>query len=275
MRTLRAETFFLLRDPNEERFSVIRVIEKLNDACLDYCLRTQLIKEEINIQLLQNQHEYDVKTRVEKDGNLRYFAFPIRVGYDGDDQPGVMPGSLLAIDLKGYRRDLSGMPYLWYLCAVSPGKIQIIGPPQEDGAEETYITAQDGSIIYFQDGYPMEDVSPDSVSRENKNLQVSYIAMPIPMEGEYLLAEDGSILYSENGHPLEPETATVFSYPDSIPAFFHKFLPYGAAAMILEEGDKNDLLKAREYEAIFYRGITEQVAEEYRARTVYDDFRPL
>ena len=164
MRTLRAETFFLLRDPNEERFSIIRVVEKLNDACLDYCLRTQLIKEEINIQLLQNQHEYDVKARVEQDGSLRYFGFPIRVGYDGDNEPAVMPGSLLAIDLKGYRRDLSGTPYLWYLCAVSPGKIQIIGPPQKDGT---------------------------ALPSENKNLQVSYIAMPIPMEGEYLLAEDG------------------------------------------------------------------------------------
>jgi len=209
-----------------------------------------LIKEEINIQLKQNQHEYDVKARVEQDESLRYFAFPIRVGYDGGNEAAVMPGSLLAIDLKGYRRDLSGMPYLWYLCAVSPGKIQIIAPPQQDGAEGTYILAQDGSIIYSQDGYPLEEVGSDSVNSGSKNLQVSYIAMPTYMDDDA-------------------------DYPDTIPSYFHRYIPHGAAAMILEEGDKNDLLKAREYEAIFYGGITEQVAESYRARTVYDDFRPL
>ncbi len=221
--TLRTETLFLLRDPNGERFVSSRIDEKLNERCLDFCIKSQLIKEEINVQLLENQFEYDIKTRVKEDGTLREYAFPLRIGYDGDNEPAVMPGSLLAIDLKGYRRDLSMSPSLWYLDGVSPGKIQILGPPQTDG---------------------------DAPPLETGNLQVMYIAMPTYMD-------------------------TGASYPDTIPSQFHKFLPFGAASLILEDGDKDDLIMAIRYEGIFYSGITEQVAEDYRGRTQYDECRPM
>ena len=223
LNTLVIETQFLLMDPNGERYSVTRIKEKLNESALSYCLKTQLIKEEINIQLKEDIFEYDVKTRVQESVSLRYYAFPLRIGYDGDNEPAVMPGSLLAIDFKGYRRDLSMMPSLWYLDAVSPGKIQILGPPQKDGQ------------------------TPPS---ERGNLQVQYVAMPTYMD-------------------------TGASYPDTIPSFFHRFLPYGAASLILEDGDKDDLIMAIRYEGIFYSGVTEQVAEEYRGRTPYDDCRPM
>ncbi len=221
--TLTTETLFLLRDPNGERFSSTRIHEKLNEGCLDFCLKTQLIKEEINCIMSENQFEIDVKKLVEDGPSLRYYAFPIRVGYDGADGTGIVPGSLLAIDIKGYTRSESMMPSIWYLCAVSPGKIQILGPMQAAG-----------------------DASPS----EGGNIQVTYIAMPTPMS----------------------ETT---DYPDEIPSYFHKYLPYGAAAVILEEGDKDDLALSDYYESEFQRGILEQVAESYRGNTPYEDCRPM
>ncbi len=221
--TLRTETLFLLRDPNGERFVSSRIDEKLNERCLDFCIKSQLIKEEINCIMSQNQFEIDVKQLVEDSTSLRYYAFPIRVGYDGSDGAGVMPGSLLAIDLKGYSRAESMMPAIWYLCAVSPGKIQILGPMQAAG-----------------------EASPS----EGGNIQVTYIAMPTPM-------------------------TAVGDYPDTIPSYFHKYLPYGAAAIILEEGDKDDLALADYFESEFQRGILEEVAESYRGNTSYDDCRPM
>jgi len=221
--TLTTETLFLLRDPNGERFSSSRIYEKLNERCLDFCLKSQLIKEEINCIMAKNQFEIDVKRLAEEAATLRYYAFPIRVGYDGANGVGIMPGSLLSIDLKGYSRAESMMPSIWYLCAVSPGKIQILGPMQAAGT-----------------------ASPS----ESGNIQVTYIAMPTPM-------------------------SAVGDYPDTIPSYFHKYLPYGAAALILEEGDKDDLALADFYELEFQRGILEQVAEDYRGRTPYDDCRPM
>jgi hypothetical protein len=100
--------------------------------------------------------------------------------------------------------------------------------------------------------------------------------MPTPMVGEYLLAEDGSILLNSlTGQPLEPTPGTVFSYPDSVPEFFHQYLPFGAAYLLLEEGDKADMAKALDFEKIFRDGISEMVAEEYKGRTQYDSFRPM
>src|SRR3990170_2482235 len=88
--TLIFETKFLLRDPIGERYSNARITEKLNEACLIYCLKTQLIKEEINVQLTEDVFEYDIKTRIQEDPTKRYYAFPYRIGYDGDDEPAIL-----------------------------------------------------------------------------------------------------------------------------------------------------------------------------------------
>lgn len=220
---LTIDTQFLLKDPNGEKYSTTRITEKLNEACLEFCLRTQLIKEEINIQLLEDTYEYDIKTLVEENGTLRYFAFPLRLAYDGGNYPALLPGSLVAFTLQGVSQDVSGIPSNWYLCAVSPGVVQIIGTPAANG---------------------------EALPSESDNLQVTYIAMPTEM-------------------------TALGDIPDAIPGYFHKYLPFKAAALILEEGDKNDLALADYYESEFERGIGEQVAEESRGTGLYEEMRPL
>jgi hypothetical protein len=224
--TLRSDTLFLLRDPNGERYATARIDEKLNETCLSFCLRTQLIKDEINILLAAADYDYDIKALVAADVTKKPYAFAIRIGYDGDAKPALLPGSLLAIDLKGYTVGMSGIPQTFYFCATSYGVIQILGAPTEAG---------------------------DALPLETGNLQVSYVAMPTPM--------------------VAGDPATI--YPDTIPAYFHKYLPYGAAALILEEGDKKEMALADYYESEFNKGILEQISEEYASSTPYDECHPL
>jgi len=221
--TLRSDTLFLLRDPSGERYATARIDEKLNEAALSFCLRTQLLKDEINIRLAADDYEYDIKALVAADVTKKSYAFAIRIGYDGDSKPALLPGSLLAIDLAGYTVGMSGIPGTFYFCATSYGVIQILGAPTVAGA-----------------------VLPSEVG----NLQVSYVGMPTLME----IGND---------------------CPDTIPAYFHKYLPYGAAALILEEGDKKEMALGDYYEGEFNKGILEQVSEEYASRTPYDDCHPL
>ena len=225
--TLITDTQLLLRDPNGERYATARITEKLNETALEFCLKTQLIKAEINVELEEDENEYDIRGAVEDaiadDATVKPYAWPIRIGYDGDAQPALLPESLLAIDLKAITLGVSGMPQVFYLCATTYGVIQVLNPPAEDG---------------------------DTPPLETGNLQVTYIGMPIAM--------------SAGG-----------DYPDTIPAYFHKYLPYGAAALILEEGDKNEMALSDYYEAEFKKGCVEQVKEEYASRTPYNDVHPL
>ncbi|KKN75078.1 hypothetical protein LCGC14_0384520 [marine sediment metagenome] len=217
------QTLLLMDDPLGERWAASRVPEALNDAVLDFCMKTQVIKAEINIVLKTNIHEYDIKTQVEEDGTLRLYGFPIRVGFNGNGDPGMWPTTLLTIDLMGSSQTANASPMQWHLDSVSPGKIVLFGPPAADGT-----------------------ASPS----ESGNMQVTYIGLPNYMD------DDGD-------------------YPDAhIPVASYETIPYGAAAMLLEEGDGDDLAKSIEYEALFRRGTLAAVAEDYRSNTVYDDARP-
>ena len=213
------EVSFLLKDTLQERYRYPRIIPAILDALVDFYLRTQMVKQEVNVQLLANNTEYNIKALVENDPDMPYFGFPIRIGYDGDSVAGIAPTSLFAIDMKGYRRDETMAPQGWYLCAMSPGKIQILGSPPEDG---------------------------ETLPSEIGNLQVTYIGLPKDFD----------------------------DFPN-VPAQFHQYVPYGAAALILEDGDKEDLALADVYQGVFDDAILEVVGEEYRSQTVYDNMRPL
>jgi hypothetical protein len=152
--TLRSDTLFLLRDPSGERYATARIDEKLNEASLSFCLRTQLLKDEINIRLAAADYDYDIKALVAADVTKKPYAFAIRIGYDGDSKPALLPGSLLAIDLAGYIVGMSGIPGTFYLCATNYGVIQILGAPT---------------------------VAGEALPSEVGNLQVSYVGMPQAM----------------------------------------------------------------------------------------------
>ena len=153
--TLANKTLLLAGDPLGERWAFVRACQAVNDACLDFCLRAQLIKETITIQLRAAQIEYDVAALVEDDGTLRFYGFPLRVGFNGLDSPGAWPTTLFTIDMLGYAQTDRNEPFAWHLDSVSPGKLILFGPPAADG----------------------EDL-PDT---EN-NLQVTYVALPAYMD---------------------------------------------------------------------------------------------
>jgi len=150
-------TLLLMGDPLGERFDRDRVAEGLNDSVLDFVLRTQMLKEEINVQLKADVWDYDIKKRVEEDGTLRDFGFALRIGFNGNDDPAMMPTDLIMIDLRGYTRDEKMASTHFYLDPVSPGRVAIFGHPTEDG-----------------------EASPS----EEDNMQVTFIPMPTYMETE-------------------------------------------------------------------------------------------
>jgi len=147
----------LLDDPLNERWSPARVAEALNDACLDYALETQNVKETINIQLYKDTYEYDVKKQVEEDLALRSFGYAIRLGYNGSQSPGMWPTSLEAIDMTGAKQTTHTALPGWHMDSVSPGKVVLFGPPAADG-----------------------DPSP----AETGNMQVTYVAIPTYMDAD-------------------------------------------------------------------------------------------
>lgn len=218
------QTLLYANDPNGERYSRARVAVVVNDVVMDFALKTRMIKEEINIQLKENNIEYDIRALVEDDGTLRIYGFPIRVGFNGSNNPALLPTSLLIIDLFGYSQTDNISPKRWHLDTVSPGKIILFGPPGADG---------------------------EALPSEENNIQITYIAIP-----EYISSES--------------------SYPDSdIPATFHQAFAYGAAALLLEESEDEELfMKSVSYEMEYNRWIKEAVAESYRGLTAYDDCRP-
>jgi len=150
------QALLLAGDPEGERWSKTRAARALNDTVLDFCLKTQMIKEEINVQLKENVHEYDIAARVEEDGTLRLYGYPIRLGFNGSDNPGMWPTTLMVIDLLGYAQTSGQNPYQWHLDSVSPGKVVLFGPPTQDG---------------------------EALPSEENNMQVTYIALPEYMTG--------------------------------------------------------------------------------------------
>lgn len=147
------ETLLLCGDPLGEKWSPTRAAIAVNESVLDFVIKTQMVKEEINIQVKDDLFIYDVKTRIEDDGTLRLFAYQIRVGFAGKTEPAYMPVSLFDIDMTGYGSRV------WYIDHLSPGKISIPIP------------SADGAALGASD--PYED-----------NIQVLYVAMPTYMDDD-------------------------------------------------------------------------------------------
>lgn len=151
---LAAKAQLLCGDPNGERWSLTRAAQALNDTVLDFCLKTQMIKEKIDVLIKEKLHEYDIQTLVEEDGTLRFYGYPIRLGFNGSQNPGMWPTTLMTIDLLGYPQTSGTGAFQWHLDSVSPGKVILFGPPDKDG---------------------------EALPSEDNNMQATYIALPTYM----------------------------------------------------------------------------------------------
>ena len=193
MENLIDETALLMFDPNNERFIRPRVQEAVNDAVLEMCLEAQLVHDEINIQLFENTVEYDIVKQIEENGSKKEYAFPVRIGYNGDENPSMWPTDYQVIDnlmVNDINLNFSEMddfrPHSrWSIDLISPGLIEIYPAPNTDGDSST----EDGNMQVLYVGFPTymdsEDDSPDSNVQE-------WIHQGIPYGAAYRLSDESN-----------------------------------------------------------------------------------
>lgn len=268
----------LCGDPESERWPVARVGEAVNDAAMEFCLRTRIIKEVVDITLSAERIFYDVAAAVESRTNLRDYGFPFRLTFNGRRNAGMWPTSLQRIDLLGASNQLArSEPFRWHLDSVSPGTVAIYGLPSTDGYDQTVfsrdsdygllravldgddrLTYDDELALRTVDGPITFTVYRDSDGRiirelvaltDENNMQVYYYGLPVYMT-------DGSD-----------------SVDGAIPWQMHEGLAHGAAARLLDEGNAVELARGIEAEAVFERHIRRQNADTWRGDTPTYDMR--
>lgn len=151
---LMVKTRIILGDPSGERWSDTRVIEALNFAALEFAVETECIKDEIEVQTLENQWVYDLIELIEANGTAKPYGWISRVGYSGTQSPALQPSTIHVRDISGMPSTTAGTSSLFHLDMLNYGEVGILPIPGEDG--ET-LPADDG------------------------NLQVTYVAMPEQM----------------------------------------------------------------------------------------------
>ena len=109
------QTYRLLNDPNREMYDIAVVKEALNDAQLEYCLRTRMIVETINdLQLKAYNWAYDLR-QIADNQSLKPFIYPIRVVYHATSTSDITlwPKTGLGMDRGRHRRNNEGYPIFW------------------------------------------------------------------------------------------------------------------------------------------------------------------
>lgn len=158
---LRAAAAQILTDHYFERWDTTRLDEAINDAAAEFALRTQLVYDEVPIQILENEYIYNVKAFIlagnnTTPGTYREFGFVTRVGFSGTDEPAHMPSNHTDINfsLIDINQEQGLYANRFHIDLDSPGKIRIL-PPDADG-----------------------ETLPD----ETGNLQITYVALPTFLE---------------------------------------------------------------------------------------------
>lgn len=168
--TLKNLTAFILKDHNFEKWSEEDVEEAINDATLEFALKTKVVQDEIDIQVEEDRYIYDVKAWIlaannDTPGTNKEFGLLVRVGLSGVIEPSLMPSSHLTINFSQQAVNEGQGLYAnrFYIDLLSPGKLQII-PPDADG--ET-LPDTEGNIQVGYVGLPdyMDDTGdyPDSM----------------------------------------------------------------------------------------------------------------
>jgi hypothetical protein len=242
-----SKTLLLLQDPDGEKYAQARIIQAVNFACLEIAMTTELIKDEVGIQIIANQAIYNILNAIEDTseevtdyaGNLitdytgnpitdyphaHPLGYPVRIGYNGNKSPGLLPVTTMIVDSYTLGAAEYSDPQDWRLDMLSYGEIQI-----------DPISLNAGNTL------------PDTTG----NLQVTYVGLPYPM--------------------AIPGT----DYPDPlIPGRYHEFIPFFAARLILDEGDVEDMALGDTYGQRWRAGMNEVKSDSYNL-TSYSDARPM
>jgi hypothetical protein len=219
-----ARTLLCLEDPCGEKYAQSRIIEALNFACLEVAMQTELIKDEVDMQLQAQQPIYNIPQHIAMLTTKHPYAYPLRIGYEGATSPAILPVSTLTLDAENAVLVEQGDPQSWTIDLLSYGEISIQPIPQTTG---------------------------NPLSDEIGNVQVTYAGMPFPM-----------------ADPLA-------DYPDPlIPGYYHEYLPFVAAALILDEAGVEDMKLGDQYRSNSEKGMSQIRSDGYN-QTSYQDVRPM
>lgn len=150
-----SRTLLLLEDPGGDKYSQSRIIEAVNFACLEIAMATEIIHDEISVQVQENGWTYDVADRVNEDATKRPYGYPVRIEIGGNTSPALIPSSTDTLDWTEVALSDLGTSTYWKLDLLNYGQIAIGPIPQADGA---------------------------ALPSEVDNIQVTYVAMPNEME---------------------------------------------------------------------------------------------
>lgn len=221
----------LLEDPNMARYSATVILNGLNDAIAEWCIRTRCIFEGVDVQFVDGTRDYDVKTVIDAGGN-RELGIIERIGvYNGhtNDWPQefLRGKSLMELDMMGLSVLGDGDAQAWYNDLGDFHEISILPVPNED----------------YDAGPPKDN-----------GAYVLYAGIPSLMT------------YSDpNFGNLDSLLPTLAQLP----------ICYGAAGMILEDGQGEELVRAAELLAVFNQGIDESKQQTTQALTDYGDCEPM
>jgi len=278
LQQLSSDALLLCRDPLGEQFTFDRVYQAVNDAALDMCIKTHMIKDTLNMELKTDQIFYDLQSLAESSEYLKSYGFPIRLTFNGVSTPALWPTALAEIDLFSNSQLAPGGVRAWHLDSVSPGRIAIYGKPTTEGFENTaFVLDSDVGLIrqISQDDERLSFTPEDTALRDIAG--PVNLVVPRDADGNIIrvlvgVSEDNNLQCTYIALPDYMTTPT--ATPDTIPAKFHEALTYRAAARLLEEGNSQDFQKAIEFNYIFEQQTRNAIAEIYREDTQYDSCIP-
>ena len=151
---LTSRVLLLIDDPAGERFATASIWEAINDAMLDLALDTQLIKEKLTVNLLEDQHLYEIQERIATNGTLRPYGFPVRIVYNLATDAAITPISSAMYDLARTGFYESNRPLAWRIDLFSYGEVAFFPIPAANGSALPLLTG---------------------------NVQVTYVALPTKM----------------------------------------------------------------------------------------------
>jgi hypothetical protein len=221
----------LLEDPNMARYSATRILEGLNDAIADWCIRTRCVYDAVDVQFVDGTRDYNVKTVIDAGGN-RELGVIERIGiYDGTTQDWpyefLKGAGLFELDKFGLSGYGDGPAQAWYTDLGDFHEISILPVPDDD----------------YDAGPPKDN-----------GAYVLYAGIPALMT------------YSApNFGGLDELLPTLAQLP----------ICFGAAGMILEYGQGDELTRAQEHLAVFEKGIQDCIQGAALAATDYGEVEPI
>lgn len=231
------DTYLRLQDTERERFPLSDVIQAINEATLWLALDAEMIVKSVPVKLLQYEAVYDLAVINAVYGSKTHdYGYFVRAEYVDDDDA---------------------------VLANPPGRYDPVHPLQQERLDWLNVDfsranrpewiqknlLSPGKIALWP--LPAETGGNIATPDLEGNLLVWFVALPNPMSGA-------------------TEAARRLSYPDSyIAARYHKAIPPGAAARLLECGNRQEVAMAEAYDIEFYLAIRKVVADQYAGLTRY------